>query len=210
MGITEADWRGRFRRCGENVRVAPDAEIEHPEVIEVGDDVRFGRGFTWIGAARVAQIGAHVTFQPNCFIQGSPERLVVADHVDFYLGSYLSCGDGEGSFITVGHHSHFAPGCALYGHGGLSIGDYCNVAAHCVLATVEHDPALRDGPMAFTARRAPIVIEDNVWLGANVTITPGTRVARGCVVGAGAVVTRDTVPNGIYVGVPARRLRDRE
>jgi acetyltransferase-like isoleucine patch superfamily enzyme len=55
---------------------------------------------------------------------------------------------------------------------------------------------------------APVVIGAGSWLGARVVVLPGVHVAPGCVVGAGAVVTRDTEPNGVYVGVPARRVRD--
>ena len=47
-----------------------------------------------------------------------------------------------------------------------------------------------------------------IWLGARVVVLPGVQVAPGCIVGAGAVVTRDTEPDGVYVGVPARRIRD--
>jgi acetyltransferase-like isoleucine patch superfamily enzyme len=64
--------------------------------------------------------------------------------------------------------------------------------------------------MALTgARAAPITLGEDIWLGANVTIVPGVSVADGCVIGAGAVVTKDTQPMGVYMGVPARRVRDR-
>jgi maltose O-acetyltransferase len=50
-------------------------------------------------------------------------------------------------------------------------------------------------------------IEDGVWLGAGVIVLPGVTVGRGCVVAAGAVVTTDCRPDGLYAGVPARRVR---
>jgi maltose O-acetyltransferase len=46
------------------------------------------------------------------------------------------------------------------------------------------------------------------WLGAHVVVLAGVTIAPGCVIGAGAVVTKDTEPNGVYVGVPAKRIRD--
>lgn len=46
------------------------------------------------------------------------------------------------------------------------------------------------------------------WIGGNVTILPGVSVASGCVIGAGSVLTRSTEPDGLYVGVPATRVRD--
>ncbi|WP_249354641.1 DapH/DapD/GlmU-related protein [Rhodococcus sp. USK13] len=52
------------------------------------------------------------------------------------------------------------------------------------------------------------MVGDGCWIGAGAIILPGVTVGEGCVVGAGAVVTRDCSPNGLYVGSPARRVRD--
>ena len=57
-------------------------------------------------------------------------------------------------------------------------------------------------------RRGDIVIEDDAWIGANVTILPGLRIGRCAIVGAGSVVTRDIDSYGVYAGVPARKIRD--
>jgi acetyltransferase-like isoleucine patch superfamily enzyme len=199
-----------FKSCGRNVEVAADVHIEHPEAFEVGDNVRFGRGFTMIGRPHVCRIGSDVTFAQNFYAQGSPERLIIADHVEFYPNNYMGMGEGPGSFIEIGHHSHFAPNCVLYGWGGLSIGPYCNIAAHTVFATVGHHDEITSQPMALSGeKRGPITLIEDVWVAANVTITANTTIARGCVIGANSVVTRDTEPMGVYVGVPARRLRDR-
>ena len=54
----------------------------------------------------------------------------------------------------------------------------------------------------------PVTIGDGCWIGAGAIILPGTTVAPGCVVAAGAVVTKDTAPDGLYAGVPARRIKD--
>ena len=204
------DYRERFKSCGRDVTLAGDAYIEHPERMEVADDVHFMRGFHMVNGPGVTRIGPRVTFYPNCFIQGSADRLIIEDHVDFFPNTYVSTG-GEGSFVEIGHHTHFAPGCVLYGWGGLRIGPYCNIAAHCVFATVGHDQRVHEGkPMALVpAVRGPITLEEDVWLCAHVTVTANTKIARGCIIGANAVVTRDTEPMGVYVGVPARRLRDR-
>lgn len=57
-------------------------------------------------------------------------------------------------------------------------------------------------------RSGPVVIGDGGWIGARVTVLPGVTIADGCVVGTGALVREDCEPDGIYVGVPARRARD--
>lgn len=207
---SQTDLRKRFQSCGVNVVVAPDATIEHPECLEVGDNVTFMRGFHMLGCPKVCRIGSHVTFYPNCFIQGSAGRFTIDDHVEFFPGTYISLGEWDSSFVEIGHHCHFAPNCILYGWGGLRIGPYCNIAAHAVFATVGHHDEITDRPMALTGEKAgPITLEEDVWVAANVTITANTTIAKGCVIGANAVVTRDTAPMGLYAGVPARRLRDR-
>ncbi len=77
-----------------------------------------------------------------------------------------------------------------------------------VLITTTHhemgDPACRAG--APTPR--PIRVGRGTWVGARSVILPGVTIGAGCVIAAGAVVARDCAPNGLYAGVPARRIRD--
>lgn len=54
-----------------------------------------------------------------------------------------------------------------------------------------------------------IIIEDDVWIGAGVKVLDGVTIAQGCVIGANSVVTKSTEPYGIYVGVPARKIKSR-
>ena len=53
-----------------------------------------------------------------------------------------------------------------------------------------------------------IVVEDGAWIGASCTILPNVTIANGCVIAAGSVVTKSTEPNGLYAGVPAKRIKD--
>ncbi len=200
-------WQDRFAECGTDVVIEPDVQIEHPELFRVGDRVRLGRGFYSQGSTRVT-IGPDSSFFPGCFLQGSG-RLELAAEVDVYPGGYLSVG-GENGLISVGRKSHFAAGCAIYGGGGVRLGAYCNIAAHVVITSVQHDPRRHDRPMALApATSAPITLADDVWLGANSTVVQGVTIAEGCILGANGVLTRDTEPFGIYAGVPARRISDR-
>lgn len=205
--MPEVDWRERFARCGSDVVVEDGVSFAHPELVEVGDRVRIERGFVSVGTGRLI-LGDDSALMPYGFLQGAGS-LTVADHVTFYPYTYFSLG-GENGRITVGDHTHFAPGCALYGAAGLSIGAHVNVAAHTVITTVQHDPRLTPGvPMSQTGESRPITIADDVWFGANATVVPGVSIATGCIIGAGAVVTKDTTPYGVYVGVPAYRRGDR-
>ncbi|HWL53055.1 MAG TPA: acyltransferase [Chthoniobacteraceae bacterium] len=201
-----SDYRRQFRACGVDVEIEPGVWIEHPETWVVGDRVRLRRGMTVQGRLREVTIGSNVSLYPNLFIQGTG-TLRIGNHVTLYPNNYLSVG-GEEGLITIGSHSHFAPGCALYGASRLEVGEYCAIAAHVVLATIGHDPRTA-GLLARSSAGRAIVLEKDVWIGANATVLPGVRIATGCIIGAGAVVTCDTEPHGIYLGVPCRRKATR-
>jgi maltose O-acetyltransferase len=57
-------------------------------------------------------------------------------------------------------------------------------------------------------KSADIIVEDEVWIGANVTVLPGVHIGECSVIGAGSVVTKDVEPYSVYAGVPARKIRD--
>jgi acetyltransferase-like isoleucine patch superfamily enzyme len=149
-------------------------------------------------------IGERVTFDDICEVL-SPERISIGNDVRFYRGVYLSpCGE----HIDIGTHTHFAPYGCLY--GPLTVGSNCAVAAHVVFASVGHGYARTDIPMVDqSVLKKEIVLEDDVWIGANAVITQGVTIGTGSIVGAGAVVTRDVPAYSVVGGVPARVIRDR-
>lgn len=113
---------------------------------------------------------------------------------------YTDCGKN----ITLGKRVFINSGCRFQDQGGITIGDDCLIGHNAVLATLNHG-------FAPDRRRdmhpAPIVIGNNVWLGANVTVLPGVTIGDNAVIAAGAVVTRD-VPAGVIAGgVPAKVIR---
>lgn len=55
-----------------------------------------------------------------------------------------------------------------------------------------------------------IIIGDDVWIGYGAQIMPGVNISDGCVIAAGAVVTKNTEPYGIYGGIPAKKIKHRE
>jgi len=92
----------------------------------------------------------------------------------------------------------------IYGHGGVKIGDHSLVSMHCQILSSNHTMP----PFGTTIRSQPDVllptkIGRDVWLGASVTVLGGVTIGDGCIVGAGAVVTKDLPPGAIAFGVPA-------
>ncbi|HEY8515482.1 MAG TPA: DapH/DapD/GlmU-related protein [Candidatus Binatia bacterium] len=113
--------------------------------------------------------------------------------------------------IRIGRNYHINTGCLFDGRGGLTIGDNVLIGPNVVIVSSQHhwsDPSL---PIIQQGHRsAPIVIGDDVWIGANSVVTPGVTIATGTVVGSGSVVTKSTEPYTIVAGVPARVIGRRE
>lgn len=107
-----------------------------------------------------------------------------------------------------GQRVTIAPFVQMRAHSPISIGSDVMIASHAVLTTATHD--YRVSPMnSTTLQTAPIVIEDDVWIGSGAIILQGVTIGRGAVVAAGAVVNCDVAPNSIVGGVPARLIRER-
>lgn len=132
---------------------------------------------------------------------------------------------------------HIAEKSDIKGICNISIGDDVAIGPHALLWTTRANIIIREkviiGPrlsiitgnhkinavgkyMADVADEEKdeendqnVIIEKDVWIGANVTILKGVTVAEGCVIGAGTVLTKSTHPYGIYVGVPGRRISER-
>ena len=112
----------------------------------------------------------------------------------------------QGAKITTG------PGCYInagvfVGRGALTLGS--NVAVGPGVSFITHSHEL--GPSERRAGRdveQPIFVGDGVWIGGRAVILGNVTIAPGCVIGAGSLVTKDTEPDGLYMGSPARRVRD--
>ena len=83
-------------------------------------------------------------------------------------------------------------GCFFLDYGGITLGDRVLIGPRVTLSTAGH-PVELDERYDFITH-APIVIEEDVWIGAAATVTPGVTIGRGSVVGAGAVVAKDVPP----------------
>jgi acetyltransferase-like isoleucine patch superfamily enzyme len=117
----------------------------------------------------------------------------------FYCDYGLATSFGEGVFINQG--------CFFLDLGGITVGNRVLVGPRVTLSTAGH-PVEPDERYAFITH-APIVLEDDVWIGAAATITPGVTIGHGSVVGAGAVVARDVPPLSVVTAtsvVVRRRL----
>jgi maltose O-acetyltransferase len=123
-----------------------------------------------------------------------------------HIGPFLSY---KKTGITLGDYVVIGQSVFLDATGTIDIGDRVHVGPFTKLVSATHTimPSVyrrdRDELVA-----EPIVIERGSWIGTGATILAGVTVGEGCVIGAGSLVTRSCDANGLYVGVPARRVKD--
>ena len=109
-----------------------------------------------------------------------------------------------GKNIEVGENVFINACCHFQDHGGVIIGDGCQIGHNVVFATLNHFLEPEKRKMTYPA---PIVLGKNVWVGSNATILQGVTIGDNSVIGAGAVVTGDIPVDSVAVGVPAKVVK---
>lgn len=109
-----------------------------------------------------------------------------------------------GAELTIGQHCMINYGVSLGCTKSITIGDRCRLGPYVmVVDTGFHE--LYDRQKRPPSQ--PVVLEDDVWIGAKASVMPGVHIGRGAVIGAGAVVTRDVPAFAVVAGVPAQIIK---
>jgi acetyltransferase-like isoleucine patch superfamily enzyme len=142
---------------------------------------------------------------------GNAHQMLRRGRLEIGRGTFLEAGvtlhsaDGR---IRLGQRVYLSRGVTVGAVGLVEVGDFALVAPGCYITDADHrfdDPSLPVPDQGMTSK-GPTVLEDNVWLGANVVVTGGVRIGRRSVVAANSVVTKDVPAFSIAAGVPARVL----
>jgi acetyltransferase-like isoleucine patch superfamily enzyme len=129
----------------------------------------------------------------------------------FFLGNHsiiesYSCINNAVGDVVIGDYTRIGIHNTII--GPVCIGSHVNLAQGITVTALNHnfeDKEKRIDEQGITTK--PIIIGDDVWIGANAVILPGVTIGKHCVVAAGAVVTKDVPDNTIVGGVPAKEIK---
>jgi len=171
-----------------------------------------GKGVKFKCRSRI-KLGRFVTIHDYSYIDASALRgIVIEDYCTIGRNNYLRTGNlssYQGYFIMK-KRSLSNNNCFLGATGGITIGENVMIGPNVTIITEMHriqeiERSMRDQGV----ESAPVVIENDTWIGANSVILGGTVIETGVVVGAGSVVTKSVKEFEIVAGNPARVIRKR-
>lgn len=135
----------------------------------------------------------------------------IRNHKRIFLGKYVQINTNVVLWPTklvVSDHVHINPGTAVYGQ--VYIGKFVMIAPNCVIAGGNHVFSRIDIPMMEQGDEIKgIVIEEDVWIGANSVVVDGVTIRKGAIVAAGSVVTKDVESYDKVAGIPAKKIGSR-
>lgn len=148
--------------------------------------VEYDRRNSAIPLLDITKIDARI--EPGCIIR---DYVSIGSRAIIMMGAIINVGAkiGEDTMIDMG---------AVLG-GRVEVGNRCHVGAGAVLAGVIEPPSAQ-----------PVIVEDDVLIGANAVIIEGVRVGKGAVVGAGSIVTKDVPAGAVVVGNPASIMKEQK
>lgn len=192
--------RGMVRCLGMTSSRMPVVFMEKGVILRNKRFIRLGRGVS-IGLASYidglsedgVNIGNNVSF-------GAYARIICTGSLN-HIGKGCSIGDssGMGEYVFIG------------AAGGVEIGKNVIIGQSVSFHAENHNFDRTDVPIRLQGvNHKGIVVEDDCWIGANVTLLDGARVGTGSIIGAGSVVRGDVPPYSIAAGIPAKVIRSRK
>ena len=163
-------------------------ELKDLGLKEYGENVLISRKCSIYGAGSIS-LGSNVRIDDFCLLSGN---IRLGNYVHIAVGSLLFAGS-EG--ITMEDYTGLASRCAIYARSDDYSGEHM---------TNQVVPAQYTGVSG-----APVHLGKHCILGTGCTVLPGVTLAEGCSVGAMSLITRSTEPWGIYIGIPAHRVKER-
>jgi len=181
-------------------------------VKEIGKGVVFGRNVTLRHPHKLV-IGDNTFIDDGVVLDAKGENnqgIHIGSNVYLGRNTILSCKEGS---IFLDDFCNLSANCSLLSETEIRLGKYCFLAGNCYLvAGGNHSIENISTPIMFqpSFSKGGILIAEDVWLAAGVVVLDGVKLGKGCVIGAGSVVTRSFPDFTVALGVPATKLKSRE
>ena len=138
-------------------------------------------------------------------------RMDTPPYRKFWLGDYsvvesFACINNAVGDVIIGDHTRIGLHDTII--GPVTIGSHVNLAQGITITALNHnfdDSEKRIDQQGISTKE--VVLEDDIWVGANAVILPGVTIGKHAVVAAGAIVTKDVPPHSLVAGVPAKVIR---
>ena len=127
-------------------------------------------------------------------------QIKISNSASIHMGCFFT-----GNKISVGDNSVINRNCYLDGREGIQIGANISISPECYILSLSHQ--VNDEHFSTIGKK--VVIEDYCWVGVRGIVLPGVHLSKGCVVGAGSVVTKSFKENQIIAGSPAKIIGQR-
>ena len=167
--------------------------------------VEFGQGLVMLGRPRIERIEGRIVLGDRVTLRSSDEGY----HTAMYHPVRLMVDASPSALIEVGDGTRIN-GASIHATRSIRIGRNCLIAANVsILDSDGHGVSVAERGLHNPAS-APVLIEDDVWIGANAIVLKGVTLGRGSVVAAGSVVTRDVPAMTVVGGNPAKVIKSVE
>lgn len=166
----------------------------------VGRGVQFGRNIS-LRCPLAIDIGDRTAIDDDCLLDArgaGQEGITIGRDTLIARGTIVQCKSGP---ISIGDSCSIGSHCILSSAGGIRLGNHVLVAGRCYIGGGRYRTDLCGTPIMHQElySQGPVVIGDDVWLGAGVIVLDGVRIGGGSVIGAGAVVRKDVPENTILI-----------
>lgn len=153
------------------------------------------------------RVGSRVRVHGRARVKPLAGELVIGERVRF-VGHVVpvEIAVERGGVLVIGDRTFVNYGTSIGATRSVTIGADCDLGPYVNIVD-SHFHRIEPERRGERPEPRPVVIGDNVWLGARVIVLPGVTIGEGAVVGAGSVVTADIPPRAVAVGSPARVVR---
>lgn len=177
---------------------------------ETGSGPILGKGITLRCPSRIT-LGTGVAIDDYGLLDasGTEAGITLGDHVIVSRNCVIQ---NKTAAITIGNHTDIGCNTIISSSGGITIGKSVLIAGNCYIGGGRYITERLDLPMMQQGvyTKGAVTIGDDVWLGAGATVLDGIQIGNGCIIGAGAVVTKNLPDYTVAIGVPAKVVRQRQ